>query len=108
MSATERNKGISTEQRVARYLRSNGYPLAQTGRSTTGGYQNGPDILGVPGFSVEVKNRKSLDIGAALKQAKSGDIHVKPLLIAKPYGVSEPGNYWAILYLKDFVRLNDG
>jgi hypothetical protein len=63
------------------------------------GFHQVTDILGVKGCNVEVKNRKDVNIAQALIQADDG---VKvPLVVVKPYGISNPGKWWAVTYVRD-------
>jgi hypothetical protein len=105
-----RHKGHVAERAVANYLKDHGYPLAITSRLHTGGdgISQESDVIGVPGVSIEVKNRQNLNIGAALVQAavQGGPTKV-PLLIAKPYGIglNSVGDWWAITYVRSLVPL---
>jgi hypothetical protein len=59
--------------------------------------------------SIEVKNRKAVDIAMSLRQtAKQAGLTGKvPVLIVKPYGVGleSVGGWWAINYVRDQVPL---
>lgn len=104
--ASARRKGLDAERAVSRYLRAEGFPKAFTARSASGGMQEGPDILGVPGISLEVKSRRALDIGASLLQASGQAEYLSlPVLIVKPYGLGleSVGDWWAISYVRDVV-----
>lgn len=106
-------KGFSAERAAARYLRDQGYSLAITSRNSIGhmGTTQPSDILGVPGVSIEVKNRKELNIGAALCQTsiQAGPDRI-PVLLVKPYGVGleSVGAWWAMTYFRDLVPLFPG
>jgi hypothetical protein len=107
--ARERRKGNTAEQAVVRYLIAAGYPLAITSRNSRGGTQAGEDIIGVPKVSIEVKNRKAIDISMSLRQTALQATLVGriPVLIVKPYGVGleSVGDWWAINYVRDQVPL---
>jgi len=110
MTINGRVKGHTAERAVARYLRESGYPLAITSRNALGhdGQRQETDIIGVPGASIEVKNRQNLNIGASLLQcAIQGGPDKIPILVAKPYGVgmTSVGDWWAITYVRRFVPL---
>lgn len=110
MTVNGRVKGHSAERAVARYLRDNGYPMAITSRNALGhdGQRQETDVIGVPGASIEVKNRKDLNIGSALLQcAIQGGPEKLPLLVAKPYGVGleRVGDWWAITYMRTLLPL---
>lgn len=103
-----RAKGIAAEQAVARYLQEQGYPLACTARAASGGMQFGEDILGVPGVSLEVKNRRDVQLGASLRQAAiQGGPEKIAVVIIKPMGVGleSVGDWWALSYVRHQVPL---
>jgi hypothetical protein len=106
--ARSRMKGNEAERAVVRYLRSAGYQLATTSRNAHDGLQHGEDIIGVPGVSLEVKNRRGLEIGSALTQATiAGGPGKIPVVIAKPYGVGldSVGSWWAMTWVSEMVQL---
>jgi hypothetical protein len=106
--AYARAKGHVAEQAVARYLQEQGYPLACTARSASGGMQFGEDILGVPGVSLEVKNRRDVQLGSSLRQAAiQGGPEKIAVVIIKPVGVGleSVGDWWALSYVRHQVPL---
>jgi hypothetical protein len=106
--AYARAKGIEAEQAVARYLQNQGYPMACTARSLSGGFQFGEDILGVPGVSLEVKNRRDVQLGSSLRQAAiQGGPEKIAVVIIKPVGVGleSVGDWWALSYVRHQVPL---
>jgi Holliday junction resolvase len=107
MPARERRKGNVAEQAVARYLQSHGYPLAMSSRASRGGTQLGEDIIGIHGISIEIKNRRDIDISAALRQTFQQSNGQIPVLIVKPYGIGleSVGDWWAINYVRHQVPL---
>jgi hypothetical protein len=103
-----RAKGHAAEVAVARYLQAHGYPLACTARSESGGMQYGEDILGIPGVSLEVKNRRDIQLASSLRQAAiQGGPDKIPVVIIKPYGVGleSVGDWWALSYVRHQVPL---
>jgi hypothetical protein len=109
--ASNRGKGDAAERAVARYLQDNGFPLAHTARAAMAGLRKGEDIVGVPGVSIEVKNRQNLQIGSALMQAAmQGGPDKVPVIICKPYrvGLDSVGDWWAISYVRHQVPLWEG
>lgn len=102
-------KGHDAERAVARYLREAGHVLATTSRNELGhsGTRQPGDIVGVPGCSIEVKNRRNLNIGESLlqNQLQAGPNKL-PLLVVKPVGVSidAVGDWWAISYMRHAIR----
>jgi len=113
MPVNGRVKGHSAERAAARYLRDQGYPLAITSRNALShdGTPQETDILGVPGVSIEVKNRRELNIGSGLCQAsiQAGPERL-PVLLVKPVGIGleQVGSWWSITYFKDLVPLFPG
>jgi hypothetical protein len=108
MPARERAKGNEAERAVVRYLRSCGYQLATTSRNANGGKQFGEDIIGVPGVSLEIKNRRDLLIGPALTQATiAGGPGKIPVVVAKPIGVGMDSvdRWWAFTWFSEMVQL---
>lgn len=110
MPVNSRAKGHDAERAVARYLKDSGYPLAITSRQYTGGdgIAQEADIIGVPGVSIEVKNRRDTNIGAGLVQAVvQGGPAKMPLLIVKPLGVglASVADWWAISYVREIIPL---
>jgi hypothetical protein len=113
MTVNSRVKGHTAERAAARYLRDQGYPLAVTSRNALGhdGTPQESDILGIPGVSIEVKNRKELNIGSGLCQASiQAGLEKIPVLLVKPYGVGleSVGSWWAVTYFRDLVPLFPG
>lgn len=103
-----RTKGHVSERAVANFLKDNGWPLAITSRNYVGtdGLSQESDVIGIPGVSIEVKNRYDLNIGSALTQAAiQGGPTKMPLLIAKPYRVADVGDWWAITYVRSILPL---
>jgi hypothetical protein len=110
MPARERQKGHEAERAVANYFASSGWPMAITQRNSVGGnyYQQREDIVGVPGVSIEVKNRYRFEPASALRQAAiNGGPDKVALLIVKPNGVglTRVGDWWAMCYLRHLVPL---
>lgn len=98
--ATSRSKGNRAETDVARYLRSNGFPDAATardGRST--GAQGGHDIVGVPGWAIEVKDAKTPQLPAWWRQAcrQADDANARPLLIWHAAGQPRDPSGWVTI-----------
>jgi hypothetical protein len=95
-----KGKGDRAERTFASWLRLNGFPDASRTHAVQGrqGFRQFSDIAGVEGFNLEVKNRKEVNIGAALLQATDG-VNT-PVCVVKPYGVVDPGAWWAITYVR--------
>lgn len=103
MSASQRNKGAWAERAVARWLRENGYPDA---RRYSGADGKAPgDIDAIPGVCIEVKNQATYDIPAWLRQTVEEAVWRLPLLIVKPKGVTDVGDWWAVMRFEDAIEL---
>jgi hypothetical protein len=100
-----RRKGHNAERALVRWLKVNGFPEACTTRAVMGrdGFAQYSDIAGVPGFNLEVKNRREVNVGAALVQCTDG-AHI-PTAVVKPIGITDPARWWAVHYLGDAVTL---
>lgn len=76
MARMSRTKGKVGEREVAQLLRDHGFP-ARRGVQYHGG-PDSPDVIGLPGFHVEVKRVEAFRLYEALEQAKGerrpGDI----------------------------------
>jgi len=110
MPANERRQGHDAERAVARYLKDHGYPLAITTRQANAhdGIALAEDVIGVPGVSIEVKNRRALAIGPALRQAAiQGGPDKVALVVVKPVGIGleSVGDWWAISYMRHMIGL---
>lgn len=62
-----KRKGTAFETDVVRYLRENGFPYAE--RRALRGTADAGDVAGVPGWVLEVKNHRALDLGPWLTEA---------------------------------------
>ena len=58
--------GAAWEHAVVEYLKANGFPHAE--RRKTEGAKDRGDIAGIPGFVIEAKNEKTLNLPGALKE----------------------------------------
>ena len=63
MSAAKR-KGPAFEGQVVSYLREHGFPQAE--RRVMGGSRDRGDVAGVPGWVLELKATRALDLAEAL------------------------------------------
>lgn len=59
--------GSKFEKDVADYLVDNGFPLAE--RAVTAGSNDKGDITGIPGWCLELKAEKKIDLATAQKEA---------------------------------------
>lgn len=67
MSAAKR-KGSAFEAQVVGYLREHGFPQAE--RRVMGGSRDRGDVAGVPGWVLELKATRALDLAEALREAE--------------------------------------
>ena len=68
MSNPSKQKGTAFETSVVDYFKAYGFPQAER-RALHGNTDKG-DIAGIPNWTFELKNRRALDIGGALDEAK--------------------------------------
>lgn len=68
MGRKSREKGKSGEREVARILRDAGYD-ARRGQQFHGG-PGSPDVVGIPGFHVEVKRTEAFRLYDAMQQSR--------------------------------------
>lgn len=59
--------GARFEQQVADYLATNGFPYAE--RRHTNGPKDRGDIAGVPGWTLEAKAERTMDVAGALNES---------------------------------------
>lgn len=120
-----RTKGLTAERAVANYLKAHGWPDAR--RSVATGWSNGStesgdvgDILGVPGFAVQVKNLKSGLTGKALDDvyqealaqccalARLTGQDCAAVIVEKRAGTADVGRWWAHLSNRVYLRALTG
>lgn len=102
MPINSRRKGATGERELAKYLREHGYN-ARRGQQYSGA--NGDaDVIGLPGFHIEVKRTERFEVYKALTQAqndaKMGEI---PLVCHR----KNRGQWIAVLSMKDLLELID-
>lgn len=68
MGKMSRDKGKAGEREVAKLLKSFGFSGARRGQQFAGGGDS-PDVVGLPGFHIEVKRSETFSPYAALSQA---------------------------------------
>lgn len=102
---TSRNKGAQAERDVVHHLNRNGWPHAE--RRLGGRDNDTGDITGIPGVVLEVKDHKSLSLGAWVDQladekrrARAGDGAV----VVKRKGTADrAGEWFAVMSLDDYM-----
>lgn len=101
MNKSRRRRGRNTEILVAEYLGN-----FWEGVSAVASAIGGSDVLGVPGFDVEVKARSGFQPLEALKQQDKRKGSQKGLIVMRLNGQGEDaGEYIAIMRLKELVPL---
>jgi Holliday junction resolvase len=60
--------GTAAERAVVTYLQANGFPHAE--RAPRWGAKDKGDVLGIPGWAIEVKAERALNLAAALAEAQ--------------------------------------
>lgn len=100
MSINSRAKGKRGELELAKYLRERGYKGARRGQQFSG--IEGQDVVGMPGFHVEVKRVEALNLGAALTQSiRDAAVDKTPLVVHRRN--NQP---WVVtLRLDDFLDI---
>lgn len=110
MGRASRDKGKRGEREVAQILRAHGYTDAHRGAQYTGNAHDGQDdVVGLPGWHIEVKRTETLSVYKAYEQARR-DIEArrqaepdKAVVIHR-----RSGKPWvAIISLDDFLALLD-
>lgn len=102
MGKPSRDKGARGEVALVNWLRANGYPDAR--RYLAGDGRQPGDVDGIPGLCADVKNCARLDIPGWLRQVRAeAGPNRTPLVVVKPRGVADPGEWWAITTVRDFL-----
>ena len=100
-------KGSAFEREVVRVLHEHGHPHAARAYGA-GRPRDVGDISGVPGFAVEVKACRSIDLSGwldeAAREAANVGPSVLPVVVAKRRG-HPPEDAYAVLRLSDFAEL---
>lgn len=107
MSAA-RQKGTLAETALVKFLASHGFPHAE--RRALHGTEDKGDITGTVGLAWEVKNHKTYQIPAWVKEALVEAQNAKAdygLLVIKPnrVGVSNVEDWWVVLPVGSAVQL---
>lgn len=99
---SRKHRGMRTQQLVAEYLATNGWPFAES----TGAARQGADVTGTPDIAIEVKARTRFEPLAWIRQAvKAADGRV-PFVVFRCNGQGEQvGDYPALIRTEDLVAL---
>jgi len=97
-------RGLKSQDIVAKYFATNGWPYALS----AGSGRQGTDVTGVPGLDIEVKARRGINVAMAMKQLR--DRHqegVLPVAVLRLDGQGEThiADWPAILPLGVFLDL---
>lgn len=99
----QRRKGAGAEVALVNWLRSRGWRDAR--RYLAGDGRQPGDIDGVPGVCLEVKNCQRHDIGAWLRQVEAAAGANLPVVVVKPRGIVDPGQWWAVMRVDQLAAL---
>lgn len=107
MSAA-RQKGTLAETAFVKYLIAHGFPHAE--RRALHGTEDKGDITGTVGLAWELKNHKTYNIPAWMKETQVEADNAKAdygLLVVKPnrIGVDNVADWWVVLPARDAVKL---
>jgi len=98
-----RAKGNRAEVATVNWLREHGHPDAR--RYLAGDGRQPGDIDGVPGVCIDVKDQREHRIGEWLRQVKAEAGPNLPVVLVKPRGETDPGQWWAVLRFDDLHDL---
>lgn len=102
MSAAARRKGIKWQAFIRGWFDANGFePMSRPGG------EDGDDLrlLGMPWFSIELKDQARVRLAEWFKQAKDQAGEKIPVLIWKRTGKAQAEDQWVLLDLAGFTRL---
>ncbi|MGC2295304.1 MAG: hypothetical protein WA695_01235 [Candidatus Dormiibacterota bacterium] len=104
MTASKR-KGSTFEAAVVAYFAENGFPECE--RRVMGGTRDRGDVAGVPGWTLELKAERSLDLAGALTEAQreaanAGTTQYAAVLKRRSHPVSDA---YVVLPLSTFVAM---
>lgn len=95
-----KQKGKRGEREAARFLCENGFPGCRRGQQFSGS-PDSPDVVGLPGWHIEVKFTENLQLHAAVAQA-ARDSGGKPWIVMHR---RNRGEWMATLTAKQFLKL---
>lgn len=106
LTSTASRKGSSYEREIVDYFRANGFP--QACRTKAGARLDRGDIANVPGWTLELKNQRSLKLGTWIKEAEVEAINNETrnyVVVHKRQGKADPAQSYATLPLEQLVAL---
>lgn len=100
-----KRKGSAFETAVVAYLAEHGFPLAE--RRVMGGTRDRGDVAGIPGWTLELKATRDLDLAGALTEAKTEAAHAGTLDYAAVIKrrMHPVGSAYVVLTLDRFTHL---
>ena len=102
-----KRRGDAFEREVAAFLCEHGHPYAERAYGA-GRPQDVGDIDGLPGFVIECKAHRSLDLAAfldeAVSEAHNAGTDAVPVVVAKRRG-KPTGESYVVMRLADFAAL---
>ena len=106
MTSPERRKGNGFELAIVSYLREHGFPFAERAYGA-GRPDDRGDIDGVPGWVIEAKNHKSMDLAGWANEAAAEALNARAhwwCVIAKRRN-RPVGDAYVVMPLSQFARL---
>jgi hypothetical protein len=97
-------RGLKSQDIVARYFAEHGWPYALP----AGSGRQGSDVTGVPGLDVEVKARRGINVAMAMKQLRDRQqVGLLPVAVLRLDGQGETNiaEWPAFLPLGEFINL---
>lgn len=104
MTQHRKHRGYTTQRLVADYLKTNGFPYAES----TGAGRTGTDITGTIGIDWEVKARRNLNLVALIDQMRERtNGYDLPVAVVRPDGRGPASitDWPAVVPLSDLVDL---
>ena len=103
MSQSRKHRGYKTQDLVAEYLASHGFPYAMS----AGAGREGSDITGTPGIDWEVKARAKFDPMGTMKQQANRVSDELPIAVMRLNGQGENsvGSFCVVMRFDELVLL---
>lgn len=103
MSQSRKHRGYKTQDLVAKYLASHGFPYAMS----AGAGREGSDITGTPGIDWEVKARTKFDPMGTMKQQANRVSDELPIAVMRLNGQGENsvGSFCVVMRFDELVLL---
>lgn len=103
MSQSRKHRGYKTQDLVAKYLASHGFPYAMS----AGAGREGSDITGTPGIDWEIKARNKFDPAGTMKQQAERVTGELPVAVMRLNGQGEAsvGSFCVVMRLDQLLLL---